>query len=128
MITHPYYMTRRSLTAPGSTTVYPYNDTSLPEIELGASIFVKANKNLWRATDEFNLTRRTFKDDDYETGIWDGEKFLLTVSFAKLQSLTQQLKCPSSREVGGTPSRSSGGMALTRRGRQILRESFHSVC
>lgn len=64
----------------GSTTVYPYNDSSLPEIELGASIFVRPNKNLWRATDEFNLTRRSFKDEDYDNGIWDGETFLLTVS------------------------------------------------
>ncbi|KAF6766488.1 Prenylcysteine lyase-domain-containing protein [Ephemerocybe angulata] len=61
-----------------STTVYPHNDTSLRPIELGASIFVKANKNMWRASEEFNLTRRTFKDEDYETGIWDGEQFILT--------------------------------------------------
>lgn len=63
----------------GSTTVYPYNDTSLRPIELGASIFVKANKNMWRASEEFNLTRRDFKDQDFETGIWDGEQFLLSV-------------------------------------------------
>lgn len=65
---------------PGSTTVYPYNDTTLPELELGASIFVKANKNLWRASDEFNLTRRDFREEDYETGIWDGQQFILNVS------------------------------------------------
>lgn len=64
----------------GSTTVYPYNDTSLPPIELGASIFVKANKNLWRASDEFNLTREDFEDDDSEMGLWDGEKVVLRVS------------------------------------------------
>ncbi|TFK36786.1 Prenylcysteine lyase-domain-containing protein [Crucibulum laeve] len=61
-----------------STVVYPYENTSLPELELGASIFVKANKNLWRASDEFNLTRRSFGAEDYETGIWDGEKILLS--------------------------------------------------
>jgi prenylcysteine oxidase/farnesylcysteine lyase len=35
-----------------STIVYPYDNSSLPELELGASIFVEANKNLWRASDE----------------------------------------------------------------------------
>lgn len=63
----------------GSTVVYPYNDSSLPELELGASIFVEANKNLWRASDEFNLTRRDFHSENYETGVWDGEELLLSV-------------------------------------------------
>ncbi|KAF8912946.1 hypothetical protein CPB84DRAFT_1841381 [Gymnopilus junonius] len=63
-----------------STVVYPYDNTSLPEFELGASIFVEANKNLWRASDEFNLTRRDFHELDSETGIWDGEKMLLSFS------------------------------------------------
>lgn len=62
----------------GSTVVYPYGNTSLPAVELGASIFVKANKNLWRAADEFNLTRRDFRDEN-GLGIWDGEKLLFTV-------------------------------------------------
>jgi prenylcysteine oxidase/farnesylcysteine lyase len=62
----------------GSTTVYPYENTSLPELELGASIFVEANKNLWRASEEFNLTRRDFAED-YDTGIWNGEKVVFTV-------------------------------------------------
>ncbi|KAH8079076.1 FAD/NAD(P)-binding domain-containing protein [Cristinia sonorae] len=50
-------------------------------MELGASIFVRANKNLWRATEEFNLTRTGFTGDDDgdETGIWDGEKFVFTM-------------------------------------------------
>lgn len=63
----------------GSTTVYPYENTSLPELELGASIFVKANKNLWRASDEFDLTRLNFTDENNDLGIWDGEKILITV-------------------------------------------------
>ncbi|KDQ54837.1 hypothetical protein JAAARDRAFT_37950 [Jaapia argillacea MUCL 33604] len=62
-----------------STVVYPYNDTSMNPIELGASIFVKVNKNLWRASEEFNLARKDFEDGDSEMGIWDGEKFLLTM-------------------------------------------------
>lgn len=33
----------------GSTTVYPHGDNSLRAIELGASIFVDANKHLVKA-------------------------------------------------------------------------------
>ncbi|KAJ7356980.1 Prenylcysteine lyase-domain-containing protein [Mycena albidolilacea] len=62
-----------------STVVFPYGNTSLPAVELGASIFVKANKNMWRAVDEFNLTRRDFRDEK-GMGIWDGEKLLFTAS------------------------------------------------
>lgn len=62
----------------GSTTVYPYDNTSLPPLELGASIFVAANKNLWRASDEFNLTRREFEQGG-QTGIWDGQELLFSV-------------------------------------------------
>ncbi|KAI1792233.1 FAD/NAD(P)-binding domain-containing protein [Ganoderma leucocontextum] len=63
-----------------STTVYPYDDPSLEPHELGASIFVKANKNMWRAVDEFGLERVKFDGDDDEgvMGIWDGHEFLLT--------------------------------------------------
>ena len=69
------------LPPPGSTTVHPYNDPTLSPIELGASIFVKANKNLWRATDEFGLERLKYDGDDNEVmGIWDGQEFVLTVS------------------------------------------------
>jgi hypothetical protein len=67
----------------GSTTVYPYGNKSLAPMELGASIFVAANKNLWRATDVFNLTRIEFEDDSIEddsVGIWDGETFPFVVS------------------------------------------------
>lgn len=52
-------------------------------IELGASIFVEINRNMWRASDEFNLTRYGFTnkedDDEGELGFWDGEKFIITV-------------------------------------------------
>jgi prenylcysteine oxidase/farnesylcysteine lyase len=66
----------------GSTVVYPYDNSSLPELELGASIFVEANQNLWRASDEFNLTRRDFLGESYETGIWDGQNILFSVRSA----------------------------------------------
>jgi prenylcysteine oxidase / farnesylcysteine lyase len=63
----------------GSIIVHPYEDSSLPELELGASIFVKANKNLWRASDEFNLTRKDI-DEASGIGIWDGKEVVLSVS------------------------------------------------
>jgi hypothetical protein len=66
----------------GSTVVYPYSNSSLPPLELGASIFVPANKNLWRAAEEFNLTREDNVDDD--VGIWDGDKLLVSVSIITL--------------------------------------------
>jgi hypothetical protein len=63
----------------GSTTVHPYNNTAYEPIELGASIFIDINKNLWRAANEFNLslTVPEFGDE----AIWDGEKMLFTVRF-----------------------------------------------
>ena len=63
----------------GSTVVYPYNNRSLPELELGSSIFGKSNRNIWRASDEFALTHRTFHDENYETGIWNGKDLFLSV-------------------------------------------------
>ena len=58
--------------------MHPYDDPALEPIELGASIFVRANKNLWRATDEFGLARTDFGEDG-TMGIWDGAEFRLTV-------------------------------------------------
>jgi prenylcysteine oxidase/farnesylcysteine lyase len=64
----------------GSTTVYPYGNKTLPPQELGASIFVSVNKNLWRATDEFNLTKIKFDDmPGGTTGVWDGERFVFVM-------------------------------------------------
>lgn len=50
-------------------------------MELGASIFVNVNKNLWRATDEFNLTRYTFEEEGGSMGVWDGESILYSVCY-----------------------------------------------
>lgn len=61
----------------GSTTIYPYNDTSIDPIELGASIFIPANKILWRATEEFGLKRIAFENKKGVTGIWNGQQFTL---------------------------------------------------
>ncbi|KAF7320038.1 Prenylcysteine lyase [Mycena kentingensis (nom. inval.)] len=63
-----------------STVVYPYGNNSYPAVELGASIFISANKNLWRSTDEFNLTRRDFRDESDGMGIWDGNEMLFTAN------------------------------------------------
>ncbi|KAG2070713.1 FAD/NAD(P)-binding domain-containing protein [Suillus decipiens] len=62
-----------------STVVYPYNDATFAPLELGASIFVDANKNLMRASKEFNLTLTAFEDEDSDTGIWDGQNFVLVM-------------------------------------------------
>ncbi|KAK2461697.1 hypothetical protein APHAL10511_006160 [Amanita phalloides] len=72
-----------------STIVYPYANTSLSPLELGASIFVKANKNLWRATEEFNLTRRNFEGQgkDYEIGVWDGENIVVSFGNSWLDTI-----------------------------------------
>ncbi|KAL6302927.1 Prenylcysteine lyase-domain-containing protein [Sparassis latifolia] len=61
-----------------STVVHPYGDAAYEPVELGASIFVGANKILWRATDEFGLERIDFGDDDDGVmGIWDGGEFVV---------------------------------------------------
>lgn len=49
-------------------------------MELGASIFVKANKNLYRASEEFNLSLIDFEGETGELGIWDGTEFRFRVS------------------------------------------------
>ena len=63
----------------GSTTVHPYNNTAYEPVELGASIFVHVNKNMWRAIKEFNLSHYGFEDEDGDLAIWDGEQILFTV-------------------------------------------------
>lgn len=73
----------------GSTVVYPYNDATLTPLELGASIFVDANKNLMRASKEFNLTLTAFEEDDAVTGIWDGQNFVLVVSYIRFRFPTR---------------------------------------
>ncbi|KAF8504494.1 FAD/NAD(P)-binding domain-containing protein [Russula emetica] len=62
-----------------NTTVYPYNNTAYEPVELGASIFVRVNKNMWRATKEFNLSHYGFEDEDGDMAIWDGEQILFTM-------------------------------------------------
>ena len=63
----------------GSTVVYPYNDTNIYPAELGDSIYVEANKNLWRAAQDFSLGTYNFLDDEDTAGFWDGEQFVFSV-------------------------------------------------
>lgn len=71
----------------GSTVVYPYDDVTLDPVELGGSIFVESNKNLWRASDEFNLERLNFDDGDGQgVGFWDGESFVFRVRVFRTHS------------------------------------------
>ncbi|KAL9110361.1 MAG: hypothetical protein Q9227_005092 [Pyrenula ochraceoflavens] len=63
-----------------SITVDAFDDPTLP-IELGASIFVKVNRNLVSAAERFNLvTRQAFnlrpKHSSYDVGIWNGQDFV----------------------------------------------------
>jgi len=69
---------RNSYIGGRSTTVYPYNDSSYEPVELGASIFVEINRNLWRASNEFNFSRYGFEDEQSELGLWNGESFVFT--------------------------------------------------
>ncbi|GAA5876056.1 hypothetical protein JCM1840_002758 [Sporobolomyces johnsonii] len=62
--------------APGSVG----DDPTMYEapVELGASIFVGANKNLQKAMRVFNLTYDAYGGEDGEMAIWDGEQFVFT--------------------------------------------------
>ncbi|CAE6398946.1 unnamed protein product [Rhizoctonia solani] len=63
-----------------STTVRPYDDATIPTVELGASIYVDANKNIARAVKEFNLFTVEYGDESEEIGIWNGNEFVLTLN------------------------------------------------
>lgn len=66
-----------------STTVPIKDDDSLGTIELGASIFVEANKNLMTAAKKFNLelTQLTGVESARPgLGIWDGKELVFEES------------------------------------------------
>jgi prenylcysteine oxidase / farnesylcysteine lyase len=59
-------------------------------MEIGASVFVRVNKNLWRATEEFGLERIPFTGEGGRgLGIWDGERFPFVVGCCLLLQRTQ---------------------------------------
>ena len=60
--------------------MHPYGNKTLKPVELGASIFVtEANMNMYRATQQFGIDTFDFGEDDSDMGVWDGQKFLITV-------------------------------------------------
>ncbi|WWD22349.1 hypothetical protein CI109_106840 [Kwoniella shandongensis] len=63
-----------------STTVYPHSDKRTRPQELGASVFVKANQNMMKATEYFNLTLIDTSYGEAGVGIWDGHQFLYSTS------------------------------------------------
>ncbi|KAK4685297.1 prenylcysteine oxidase / farnesylcysteine lyase, partial [Tremellales sp. Uapishka_1] len=63
-----------------STTVFPHSDPRIRGVELGASIFVDANRNMMKAAKYFNLTVQDPDFSEAGVGIWDGSKFLFTTS------------------------------------------------
>jgi prenylcysteine oxidase/farnesylcysteine lyase len=70
-----------------STTVLPPRDVDEDQVpvELGASIFVDANRNLVKAAKLFNLTLQPGMgggelETDSLIGIWDGKEFVYTES------------------------------------------------
>ncbi|MCJ1442486.1 MAG: hypothetical protein MMC23_002981 [Stictis urceolatum] len=76
-----------------STTVDAYDDPSMP-LELGASIFVKVNKNLVTAAEDFGLSyaeseKASADEGDLALGVWDGKEFVFTQK--RNQSLWQTI-------------------------------------
>ncbi|KAM0788030.1 hypothetical protein ACM66B_006229 [Microbotryomycetes sp. NB124-2] len=49
-------------------------------VECGASIFVKANKNMHKAAKEFNLTLKPHGGEDGGMAVWDGQHFVFQES------------------------------------------------
>ncbi|PNS21887.1 Farnesylcysteine lyase [Sphaceloma murrayae] len=68
-----------------STTIHPFNDPSLPALELGASIFVSVNHNLVNATRDLGLSASSSNallsasagSGTPDLGIWDGQRMVL---------------------------------------------------
>ena len=61
-----------------STTVNAFNDPSEP-VELGASIFVQANRNLVSAANELGLNFKRSNasiQKSFKVGVWDGQNFV----------------------------------------------------
>ncbi|KAG1144585.1 hypothetical protein G6F37_006174 [Rhizopus arrhizus] len=74
------YEKTRLLGGRSTTVAIKDNATAWGMIELGASIFVEANKNLMKATDVFQLKRTDLTSESKKgrpgLGIWDGKEFL----------------------------------------------------
>ena len=73
---------RSSYVGGRSVTVEPFDDPSQP-LEVGASIFVKVNKNLYNAANELSLDMKDADSDRPKEapqafGVWDGTAFKYT--------------------------------------------------
>jgi prenylcysteine oxidase/farnesylcysteine lyase len=86
---------RNSYLGGRSITVPIKDDPTFGTLELGASIFVEANKNLMKATEVFGLqrTRLTAIADELNAtrpglGVWNGKEFL----FEETDSYWDKLK------------------------------------
>ncbi|GMK54379.1 hypothetical protein CspeluHIS016_0109650 [Cutaneotrichosporon spelunceum] len=66
-----------------TTVVYPHGDTNLRPVELGASIFVDANRNLVKAAKLFGLDIVDPEFGDTGVAVWDGTQFLFATSSEK---------------------------------------------
>jgi prenylcysteine oxidase / farnesylcysteine lyase len=107
----------------GTASVHPYNDTTLPVLELGASIFFDANNNqlpcptlVMRASNEFNLTRLSPQASIFGLALWDGEKMILNVSpiFSLPSGSTLEASYSGlALADGGTTSNRSGDTDIT---------------
>ncbi|KAK6536375.1 hypothetical protein TWF281_000614 [Arthrobotrys megalospora] len=66
-----------------TTTVHAYDDPEEP-VELGGSIFVQVNKNMFEAAKLFNLPIADYAggsaDGADQLGIWDGKEFVVVIS------------------------------------------------
>ncbi|KAG8922639.1 hypothetical protein FRC02_011729 [Tulasnella sp. 418] len=71
---------RNSYIGGRSTAVHPYGDPSLPPQELGASIFIDANKNLIRAASEFGLSLISPSQRGFN--VWNGTQFVISINGA----------------------------------------------
>ncbi|ORY25191.1 Prenylcysteine lyase-domain-containing protein [Naematelia encephala] len=63
-----------------TTTVFPHGDERLRPVELGASIFIEANRHLYKAAKHFGLETGDPDFGESGLGIWDGHEFLFTTS------------------------------------------------
>lgn len=60
-----------------SRVVHPYNNTSYPPVELGASIFADVNPNMVRFTERYGLNATArLGEEDSTTSLWDGQSFI----------------------------------------------------
>lgn len=66
-----------------TTTVYPHGDERLQPVELGASIFVDANRHMVKAARRFSLPLVDPDFGDAGVGIWDGQQMLFSTSNSK---------------------------------------------